>query len=75
LNENKFLSGSSFLPLPTPSSSSNRQTLSTIENMPSTITDNDLQQVPHSWMLMPSTSPTYGITRIVYLKENNFNMM
>jgi hypothetical protein len=59
-NENIFPSASSFLPLPTPSS--NHQTLSSIEN----ILDNDLQRVPHSWMLMSSTSPPYGIALIIY---------
>jgi hypothetical protein len=58
--ENIFPSSSSFLSLPT--SSSNRQTLSAIENIPSTITDNDLQRVPPSWLF---TSPTYGIGPII----------
>jgi len=55
-NENLdfFSSASSFLPLPTPTSSSTM----------STMIDNDLQRVPHSWMLVSpsssSTSPTYG---------------
>jgi len=52
------------LPLPTPSS--NHQTLSSIEN----ILDNDLQRVPHSWMLTSSTSPPYGIALIIYFQEN-----
>ena len=57
-NENLdfFSSASSFLPLPTPTSSSTM----------STMIDNDLQRVPHSWMLVSpsssSTSPTYGKT-------------
>ena len=55
-NENldMFPSAASFLPLPTPSST--RSTLSNIENLPSAMMDNDLQRVPHSWMLMSPTS-------------------
>ena len=56
---NLFSSTSSFLPLPTPLS--NRQPLSPIDNISSTIIDNDLQRVPPSFMLMQSSS-TYGIT-------------
>ncbi|CAF3749496.1 unnamed protein product [Rotaria sp. Silwood1] len=63
LNGNIFPSVSSFLPLPTPSS--NRQTLSSIENIPSTMTDNDLQRVPHSWMFMSSTLPSYEMGPVV----------
>ncbi|CAF2719459.1 unnamed protein product [Rotaria sp. Silwood2] len=62
-NGNIFPSTSSFLPLRTPSS--NRQTFSSIENIPSTIADNDLQRVPHSWMLMSSTPPSYETGPIV----------
>ena len=60
-NGNIFPSATaSFLPLPTPSS--NRQILSPIENnLPSTVTENDLQRVPHSWMFLSSTTPTYGM--------------
>ncbi len=58
-NVNFFPSVSSFLPLPTPFS--NRPTLSAIDNISSTITDNDLQRVPPSFMLMQSSS-TYRIT-------------
>ncbi len=58
-NANLFPSASSFLPLPTPLS--NRQTLSAIDNISSNITDNDLQRVPPSFMIMQSSS-TYGIT-------------
>ncbi len=58
-NMNLFASTSSFLPLPTPLS--NRHTLSAIDNISSTITDNDLQQVPPSFMFMQPSS-TYGIT-------------
>jgi len=67
-NENIFSSPFSFLPLPTPSS--NRQIPSSIENIPSTIIDNDLQRVPHSWMLMSSTSPTYSMGQ-----ENRLNIV
>ncbi len=56
-NVNFIPSASSFLPLPTPLS--NRQTLSAIDNITSTITDNDLQRVPLSFMLMQPSS-TYG---------------
>jgi hypothetical protein len=55
-NENIFPSTSSCLPLVTPSS--NRPTFSSIEN---TSSDNDLQRVPHSWMIMSPASPTYDI--------------
>jgi hypothetical protein len=58
-NMNLFSSASSFLPLPTPLS--NRQTLSAIDNISSTIIDNDLQQIPTSFMLMQPSS-TNGIT-------------
>ncbi|CAF1160511.1 unnamed protein product [Rotaria sp. Silwood1] len=67
LNGNIFPSVSSFLPLPTPSS--NRQTLSSIENIPSTMTDNDLQRVPHSWMFMSSTLPSYEMGPVVQQQQ------
>jgi hypothetical protein len=59
-NENisLFSSASSFLPLPTPSS--NRQTLSAIDNITSVSTNNDLQRVPPSFMLIQPPS-TYGM--------------
>jgi hypothetical protein len=57
-NVNLFSSSSPFRPLPT---LSNRQTLSAIDNISSTITDNDLQRVPPSFMIMQSSSSsTYG---------------
>ena len=72
-NETIFPSASSFLPLPTPAS--NRQTLSSIENVPSNMIDNDLQRVPHSWMLMSSTSPTYVNQPQVVQNANRTNSM
>lgn len=56
-NVDLFSTANVFLPLPTPSNS--RSTLSAIENISATMNDNDLQRVPHSWMLM-SSSPTFG---------------
>ncbi|CAF3686460.1 unnamed protein product [Rotaria sp. Silwood1] len=67
LNGNIFPSVSSFLPLPTPLS--NRQTLSSIENIPSTMADNDLQRVPHSWMFMSSTLPSYEMGPVVQQQQ------
>ncbi|CAF4994965.1 unnamed protein product, partial [Rotaria socialis] len=62
-NGNMFPSASLFVPLPTPSP--NRQILSSMENIPSAMADNDLQRVPHSWMLMSSTPPNYETGPIV----------
>ncbi|CAF2801570.1 unnamed protein product [Rotaria sp. Silwood2] len=62
-NVNLFPSASAFLPLPTPLS--NRQTLSTIDNIPLTTTDNDLQRVPPSFILMQSPS-TYANDSMVH---------
>ncbi|CAF4547436.1 unnamed protein product, partial [Rotaria sp. Silwood1] len=53
-NANLFPPASSFLSLHTPLS--NRQTLSSIDNIPLTTTDNDLQRVPPSFILMKSPS-------------------
>ncbi|CAF3399366.1 unnamed protein product [Rotaria sp. Silwood1] len=53
-NVNLFPPASSFLSLQTPLS--NRQTLSSIDNIPLTTTDNDLQRVPPSFILMKSPS-------------------
>ncbi|CAM4768116.1 unnamed protein product [Rotaria magnacalcarata] len=60
---NMFPSASLFVPLPTPSS--NRRILCSMENIPSAMADNDLQRVPHSWMLMSSTPPNYEAGPIV----------
>ncbi|CAF3780274.1 unnamed protein product [Rotaria sordida] len=74
-NGNIFPSASSFLPLPTPLS--NRQTLSSIENIPSTMADSDLQRVPHSWVLMSSTLPSYGIESdyLLVKKRNSLSII
>ncbi|CAF0789877.1 unnamed protein product, partial [Rotaria sordida] len=62
-NVNLLSSAASFLPLPGPLS--HRQTLSTIDNIPLTITDNDLQRVPPSFILMQSPS-TYANGSTIY---------
>ncbi|CAF0850992.1 unnamed protein product [Rotaria sordida] len=62
-NVNSFPSVSSFLPLPTPLS--HRQTLSTIDNIPLTTIDNDLQRVSPSFILMQS-SPTGANGSTIY---------
>jgi hypothetical protein len=62
-NINLFPSASSFLRLPAPLS--NRQTLSAIDNISSNITDNDLQRVPPSFMLIQPPS-AYGNGTIVH---------
>ncbi|CAF1264549.1 unnamed protein product [Adineta steineri] len=58
-NTNLFSSTNSFLPVPT--RSVNRQTFSAIHNILSNMTDNDLQRVPPSFMLM-QPSATYANT-------------
>ncbi|CAF1118440.1 unnamed protein product [Adineta steineri] len=58
-NSNLFSSTNSFLPVPT--RSVNRQTFSAIDNILSNMTDNDLQRVPPSFMLM-QPSATYANT-------------
>ena len=63
-NMNLFSSTSSFLPLQTPLP--NRQTFSAIDNISSNITDNDLQRVPPSFMLIQPTS-TYGTIFILLI--------
>ena len=58
-NIHSMSSGQYLLPLPTPLSS--RQTLASVDNIPSILTDNDLQRVPPSFRPI-SSSATFGNT-------------
>jgi hypothetical protein len=69
-NVNIFPSTSLFRPLPT--IASHRQTLSSLDNIPSTITDNDLQRVPPSFTIMQPSS-TYGIIIFLHLHSHLLN--
>jgi hypothetical protein len=71
-NINLFSSASSFLPLPTPLA--NRQVLSAVDNISSTITDNDLQRVPPSFMLIQPPS-TYSIPFILLIFIKLINIL